>query len=131
MILGVGTDVVQIERIRKVYEQFSDRFLKKCFHTSEIKEFNKAPSSQKISFLAKRFAAKEAVAKAFGTGFIDHVRLSQIYVVRNKMGKPEVRLDGETAVFFETLYLGPKKIHLSLSDEVAYAIAFVIIETLN
>lgn len=131
MILGIGTDVVQIERIRKVYDQFSDRFLKKCFHSSEVKEFNKAPVAQKIPFLAKRFAAKEAVAKAFGTGFVDHVRLSQIYVVRNKMGKPEVRLDGETAVFFETLYLGPKKIHLSLSDEVAYAIAFVIIETVN
>lgn len=131
MILGVGTDVVQIERIRKLYDQFSDRFLRKCFHLSEIKEFNKASVAQKIPFLAKRFAAKEAVAKAFGTGFADQVRLSQIYVVRNKLGKPEVRLDGETAVFFETLYLGPKKIHLSLSDEVAYAIAFVIIETFN
>jgi holo-[acyl-carrier protein] synthase len=131
MILGVGTDIVQIERIQKVYDQFPDRFLKKCFHPSEVKEFEEAAAAQKVPFLAKRFAAKEAVAKAFGTGFFDHVRWPQIYVVRNKAGKPEVRLDGETAVFFETLYLGPKKIHLSLSDEVAYAIAFVIIETVN
>lgn len=131
MILGVGTDIVQIERIKKVYERFTDRFLQKCFHASEVKEFDQTAFAQKIPFLAKRFAAKEAVAKAFGTGFVDHVRLSQIYVVRNKLGKPEVRLDGETAVFFETLHLGPKKIHLSLSDEISYAIAFVIIETFN
>lgn len=131
MILGVGTDIVQIERIQKVYDRFSDRFLKKCFHPLEVKEFDKTATAHKIPFLAKRFAAKEAVAKAFGTGFVDHVRLPQIYVVKNKAGKPEVRLDGETAVFFETLYLGPKKIHLSLSDEVAYAIAFVMIETVN
>lgn len=131
MILGIGTDLVQIERIERLYMRFPERFLRKCFSVSEIKEFHQTSEGQKISFLAKRFAAKEAVAKAFGTGFTDNVRLSQIYVVRNKFGKPEVRLDGETAVFFETLYLGPKKIHLSLSDEVAYAIAFVMIETLN
>jgi holo-[acyl-carrier protein] synthase len=131
MILGVGTDIVQIERIQKVYDQFSERFLKKYFHPSEVMDFEDAAPAQKIPFLAKRFAAKEAVAKAFGTGFVDQVRLSQIYVIRNKAGKPEVRLDGDTAVFFETLYSGPKKIHLSLSDEVAYAIAFVIIETVN
>lgn len=131
MILGVGTDIVEIERITKVYERFPDRFLQKCFHSSEVKEFELCSPAQKIPFLAKRFAAKEALAKALGTGFIEHVRLSQIYVVRNKLGKPEVRLDGDTAVFFETLHLGPKKIHLSLSDEVSYAIAFVIIETLN
>jgi holo-[acyl-carrier protein] synthase len=131
MILGVGTDIVEIERITKVYERFPDRFLQKCFHSSEVKEFELCSPAQKIPFLAKRFAAKEALAKALGTGFIEHVRLSQIYVVRNKLGKPEVRLDGDTAVFFETLHLGPKKIHLSLSDEVSYAIAFVIIETFN
>lgn len=131
MILGVGTDIVEINRITKVYERFPDRFLQKCFHPSEVKEFELCAPAQKIPFLAKRFAAKEALAKALGTGFIEHVRLSQIYVVRNKLGKPEVRLDGDTAVFFETLHLGPKKIYLSLSDEVSYAIAFVIIETFN
>jgi holo-[acyl-carrier protein] synthase len=131
MILGVGTDLVQIERIRQVYNQFPDRFLRKCFNIEEIEEFNQISKVQQMGFLAKRFAAKEAVAKAFGTGFTENVKLSQIYVVRNKLGKPEVRLDGETAVFFETLYLGPKKIHLSLSDEVAYAIAFVMIEAVR
>lgn len=131
MILGVGTDIVEIERIKKVYDRFEHKFLQKCFHPSEVNEFEQCSPAQKMPFLAKRFAAKEAVAKAFGTGFVDHVRLSQIYVVRNKSGKPEVRLDGDTAVFFETLHLGPKKIHLSLSDEVSYAIAFVIIETFN
>jgi holo-[acyl-carrier protein] synthase len=114
-----------------VYNQFPDRFLRKCFNIEEIEEFNQISKVQQMGFLAKRFAAKEAVAKAFGTGFTENVKLSQIYVVRNKLGKPEVRLDGETAVFFETLYLGPKKIHLSLSDEVAYAIAFVMIEAVR
>jgi holo-[acyl-carrier protein] synthase len=131
MILGVGTDIVQISRVQAIYHKFTSRFLRKFFHGAEIEEFNQEPEHKRISFLAKRFAAKEAVAKAFGTGFNENVRLHQIYVVRNKLGKPEVRFDGETAVFFETLYLGPKKIHLSLSDEVAYAIAFVVVETLN
>lgn len=131
MILGIGTDIVQIDRINAIYKRFSDRFLTKYFHPLEIEQFNKLAESKKVPFLAKRFAAKEAVAKAFSTGFTENVRLKQIYVCRGKLGKPEVRFDGETAVFFETLHLGPKKIHLSLSDEVAYAIAFVVIETLN
>lgn len=131
MILGMGADIVQIDRIEAIYKRFPDRFLNKYFHPSEIEQFNKLSEPKKIPFLAKRFAAKEAVAKAFHTGFTENVRLKQIYVHRSRLGKPEIRLDGETAVFFETLYLGPKKIHLSLSDEVAYAIAFVVIEVLN
>lgn len=131
MILGTGTDIVQIERIRQVYSRFKTRFLDKWFHEKEIEEFNQLPEHQQVPFLAKRFAAKEALAKAFGTGFNESVRLKQIYVVKNKLGKPEIRLDGETAVYFETLHLGPKRIHLSLSDEVSYAIALVIIETLS
>jgi holo-[acyl-carrier protein] synthase len=131
MILGIGIDIVQINRIQKIYSHFGQRFLDKYFHTYEIEEFNTLTKGKQIPFLAKRFAAKEAVAKAFGTGFVGGVQLKQIYVFRTKSGKPEVRLDGDTAVFFETLYLGPKKIHLSLSDEVSYAIAFVMIETVN
>lgn len=128
MIIGIGSDIVQIPRVQRLYTQFQARFLDKCFHPSEIETFHTLSENKQISFLAKRFAAKEAVAKAFGTGFDGNVKLNQIYVVNSKSGKPEIRLDGETAVFFEAMHQGPKKLHLSLSDEITYAIAFVVIE---
>ncbi len=128
MILGIGSDIVSIQRIEKTYQQFKERFLNKAFHPYEIDQFHGLLPRLQIAFLAKRFAAKEAFAKALGTGFFENCILKQIYVYKHKSGQPEIRLDGETSVFFEAWSQGPKKIHLSLSDDAGQALAFVVIE---
>lgn len=129
MISGIGSDIVEINRIKKIYEQFGERFLNKHFHQYEIDAFNNLSKKKQIPFLAKRFAAKEAMAKAMGTGFINQIKLKEIYVKNNAAGKPNINLDGETSIFFQALNKRTQKVHLSLSDEISYAIAFVIIET--
>jgi holo-[acyl-carrier protein] synthase len=128
MILGIGSDIASIDRITKTYQQFQDRFLQKVFHPHEIESFEGLLPKLRMAFLAKRFAAKEAFAKALGTGFFENCILKQIYVHKQKSGQPEIRLDGETSVFFEAWCQGPKKIHLSLSDDAGQALAFVVIE---
>lgn len=130
MIFGIGSDIVQISRIQKIYAQFSNRFLAKHFHATEIETFQTLPDHKKIPFLAKRFAAKEAMAKALGTGFSNNIKLKEIYVANNTLGKPSIQLDGNAAIFFNSLSKSTPKVHLSLSDEISYAIAFVVVEIL-
>lgn len=123
-VLGVGTDVVQIPRIEGVYAKFGDRFLHKNFHDLEIREFHKLSENKKISFLAKRFAGKEAVAKALGVGIGQHISFKDVAIINNEFGAPVVKIFGhhlEAAV--------PKgfNIHIALSDDYPIALAFVVL----
>ncbi|MEM9468650.1 MAG: holo-ACP synthase [Pseudomonadota bacterium] len=133
MILGTGIDLVDSRRIEKLMEKHSERFIDRYFTEKEqelIKERKK--SGQDIMTLAKRFAAKEACAKALGTGFIDGLQLRDIEVFSDDFGKPYIALSGKADELVQAML--PKGseslIHLSLTDEVPYAQAQVIIESI-
>ena len=124
MIFGIGTDIVDVERIRKLgsLEKFADKILS----LNELEVFNSEIDEKKVTFLAKQFAAKEAVSKALGTGIGKDIRFNQIEILRNSDGKPYLNHDGIITTIFNDL--GITKTHVSLSDEKKYVLAFVILE---
>lgn len=124
MIFGIGTDIVEVERIRKLdsLEKFADKILS----LNELEVFKSQIDDKKVTFLAKQFAAKEAVSKALGTGIGKDIRFNQIEILRNSDGKPYLNHDGMITTIFNDL--GITKTHVSLSDEKKYALAFVILE---
>ena len=109
MIYGIGTDIVAVLRLREMWERHGD----------------KALAADKGRFLAKRFAAKEAFAKALGTGVRPPAVLPAIAVGHDDLGKPALIFHGQLEKMLENRKL---KAHLSLSDEADYAIAYVILE---
>ena len=114
MIIGIGTDIVKIERIEKVCEK--QTFLQKYFSPAENELF--VQRKKKPETIAANFAAKEAFSKALGTGFSD-MKLSEIEVLRDALGKPYIRYEKAEPDW---------NIHVSLSHEQEYATAFVVIE---
>ena len=124
MIFGIGTDIVEVKRIRNLdsLEKFADKILS----VSELKVFKSQIEEKQVTFLAKQFAAKEAVSKALGTGIGRDIRFNQIEILRNSDGKPYLNHDGMITTIFNDL--GITKTHVSLSDEQKYALAFVILE---
>ena len=124
MIFGIGTDIVEVERIRKLdsLEKFADKILS----LNELEVFKSQIDKKQVTFLAKQFAAKEAVSKALGTGIGKDIRFNQIEILRNSDGKPYLNHDGMITTIFNDL--GIIKTHVSLSDEKKYALAFVILE---
>ncbi len=124
MIFGIGTDIVDVERIRKLgsLEKFADKIL--CLNELEV--FKSQIDEKKVTFLAKQFAAKEAVSKALGTGIGKDIRFNQIEILRNSYGKPYLNHDGIITTILNDL--GITKTHVSLSDEKKYVLAFVILE---
>ena len=130
MIIGLGTDVVNIDRIKELIEEFGIRFINKTFTESEIKDSEKFPKDNKLqiaSFFAKRYAAKEACAKALGTGFINGLSLQHIEVSNNSLGKPEIILKKNALETLRSLSEKNININVSLSDDYPIAIATVII----
>jgi|SaaInl6LU_22_DNA_1037377.scaffolds.fasta_scaffold01584_11 holo-[acyl-carrier protein] synthase len=124
MIFGIGNDIVEIVRIKKIYDRFGNHFARKVLTESEFKIFIKKTAP--IHFLAKRFAAKEAFSKALGIGFRKPVSFHGIEVRNNDLGRPSFHFNDEIMI-----YLKLQKIdscHLSLSDERKLASAFVILE---
>ena len=122
MIVGVGTDIVAVSRMQESLAQYGDRFAKRILSASEFEQFSShvAPAN----FLAKRFAAKEALVKALGCGFRDGISMKHIVVDNDELGKPFIVLNGEAASRSERLGVG--ELFLSLADEAEYAIAYVI-----
>ncbi len=121
MIHGIGTDIVAVARMGANLERFGDRFASRILAPAERPGFE--VTIKKAHYLAKRFAAKEAAAKAMGTGFIDGMTLPQIYVDHDERGRPLLRFEGRAAQLRDALGIG--QAHLSISDEDDYAIAFV------
>ena len=124
MIFGIGTDIVQVERIRNL--DSLEKFAEKILSLNEIEVFKSQIDEKKVSFLAKQFAAKEAVSKALGTGIGKDIKFNDIEILRNSDGKPYLNHDGTITTIFNNL--GITKTHVSLSDEKKYALAFVILE---
>lgn len=123
MIHGVGTDIAAVARLQKLWARHGHRALQRLLAPGEHADF--AAAGDKGRFLAKRFAAKEAFAKALGTGLREPAVLTAIAVRHDELGKPALDFRGELA---ETLRVSGLKAHLSISDEADYAIAFVILE---
>ena len=123
-IFGIGTDIVNVDRIKKSLK--NKNFLKRVFNEKEILKCKKINNS--TNCYAKRFAAKEALSKALGTGISNGVNFNEIIVLNNKSGKPFINFSGQTKKTLNKKFKGKKtKISLSLSDEKKYAVAFVTI----
>lgn len=125
MIHGIGSDIVDVRRIEKSLEEHGRRFAERILATKELAEFDQ--SNAQANYLAKRFAAKEATAKALGSGFRDGLSMKHICVTRDELGKPGLCFDAVAQE--KTRMAGITAAHLSLSDEHHYAIAFVVLET--
>ena len=125
-IFGIGTDIVNIKRIKKTLKINNKSFKKRIFLKNEITYCEKKKNS--ASFFAKRFAAKEALSKALGTGIRKGINFKDIEVINNKIGKPTIKLRGTTANFLKKKIKNKKyAIYLSLSDDEPWAQATVII----
>jgi len=126
MILGNGIDIIDINRIRKVIDKYGNRFKKRCFSIAEIERSEKRLNS--VESYAKRYAAKEACAKALGTGLARGVFWKNIEVKNNQYGKPFIKLHGKAKEIYNNMNkTSNTQIEVSLSDEKKYAIANVII----
>ncbi|MCW9025581.1 MAG: holo-ACP synthase [Gammaproteobacteria bacterium] len=121
MIYGIGTDIVSVERMRHNLERFGDRFAERILTDKEQEDFGRVVNH--AHFLAKRFAAKEAAAKAMGTGFINGLSLREIGVGHDKLGKPILEFTGKAEEFVDSNNIISS--HVSLADETDYAVAFV------
>ena len=124
MIYGVGTDVVEIQRIEKALERWGDRFAEKVLVESELKRFK--AHRLRANYLAKRFAAKEAFVKALGTGIRSPANWHGVWVANLPSGKPELKFSAPLKKLLKGK--GVSASHLSLSDEKGIAFATVILE---
>lgn len=134
MIIGIGEDICDIRRLNKVLTHHGDRFLNRSFTPAErAKAATRHGINEPASTLAKRFAAKEACAKALKTGIAHGVYLRDIGVENDASGAPTLRLTGGAAKILASLTPPNHKIniHLTLSDEYPYARAFVILEAIR
>ncbi len=123
MIHGIGTDIVAVSRLTSMWERHGERIVDKLLAPCEREGFAGAPD--KGRFLAKRFAAKEAFAKALGTGVRAPATLPAIGVAHDELGKPVFALTEALGALLAEKGLVA---HLSISDEAEYAVAYVILE---
>ena len=128
MILGIGSDLSDIRRIEQTLERYGERFARRCF--TEIERARSERKPDRASSYAKRFAAKEACAKALGTGIRRGVFWRDMGVVNMRSGQPTLALTGGAAERLAAMVPPGHRavIHLSLTDDHPYAQAFVIIE---
>jgi holo-[acyl-carrier protein] synthase len=124
MIFGIGTDIISVARIEAAVQRHGDAFAKRILSTHELVELTE--HAHPARFLAKRFAAKEAFAKATGQGLRHPISLQRITVSHDALGKPIFVFDELLAEHLTKL--GIVRHHLSLSDEKDTAVAFVILE---
>jgi len=125
-IFGIGTDIVNINRLRKSLKKNKCAFKKKIFSKKEISYCEK--KSYPIPFYAKRFAAKEALSKALGTGIRNGINFKNIEIFNDNLGKPYILLSGGAADYLKKKIKSKKySIYLSLSDDIPWAQATVII----
>ena len=122
-IIGIGVDIVENSRIQKQLK--NKNFITRIFSKKEILHAEKI--KDKVSYYAKRFAAKEALSKAIGTGFRKGLNFKDIMIINDKYGKPFIKLHNNAIRYINNLSKKKYKIEVSLSDERNYAIANVII----
>lgn len=124
MIIGIGTDIVAVARMERILDRHGERVLEKFLAEDERLEFSE--SSDPARFLAKRFAAKEALGKSFGTGIRAPLLMPAISIKHDLAGKPYFELGAAAAELFFSRRIAS---HVSISDERDYALAFVVLES--
>jgi len=122
MIAGIGTDIIEVDRIQKSIE--NERFLEKIFSKNEILYCES--KANKAQHYAARFAAKEAFSKALGTGFRSEIAFAEIEIINDELGKPSIKTSGKTSKLI--LQRNIKTVHVTLSHVKEMAIALVILE---
>jgi len=131
MIIGLGNDIIAIDRIARIIKRYGQVFIEKIYTSQEIVHSKRygCPKKQ-AAFFAKRFAAKEACVKALGTGIRNGIGWKQIEVTQGEYGKPELVLSGDAQLRLLSLATSDTipRIHLALSDDSSYALATVVID---
>lgn len=125
MIYGIGTDLVEIARMEALFQRWGAKAGQRILTEAEQAEFE--AHAEPARFLAKRFAVKEAFAKALGTGVVAPALLPAIGVGHDEQGKPLLALSDELATFAAAR--GVARMHVSISDERGHALAFVVLES--
>ena len=130
MIIGIGSDLIDIRRVEKSLERFGERFTNRCF--TEIERQKSDRRKNRAASYAKRFAAKEACSKALGTGLAQGVFWKDMGVVNLPGGKPTMKLTGGAAARLEEMLPAghEARIHITITDDFPLAQAFVIIEAI-
>lgn len=127
MIFGIGTDILQVQRVAATYERFGTHFVDRLLLPEEKRLFAKSKNS--IRFLAMRFAAKEAIVKAMGTGFSNGMWLRDSGVLPDKLGRPEIIFSDRGRQ--KCIELGIAGGHLTLTDEAGLVVAVAVLEKLE
>ncbi len=123
MIFGIGIDVLELERIARVYRKYGQRFVERLLLPAEQTQFERTARPER--FLAMRFAAKEAIVKAMGTGFAHGMWIRDVGVVQNGWGKPEVIYSERGRRMSESLGVGEG--HITLTDEAGLVVAVAVL----
>jgi holo-[acyl-carrier protein] synthase len=124
MIFGIGTDILRVDRIEATYQRFGQHFVDRLLLPDEKDLF--ARSKQPVRFLAMRFAAKEAIVKAMGTGFSNGMWLRDSGVLPNKFGRPDIIFSERGKL--KCSELGVAGGHLTLTDEAGLVVAVAVLE---
>jgi holo-[acyl-carrier protein] synthase len=130
VILGLGSDIVTITRMEHLLAAYGDRAAQRLLTPAERVIFASFPThamKSRASFLAKRFAAKEACVKALGCGFRQGITMQHIGVINNEAGKPSLELSGPALAFLTTHFPHHQGWFLSLSDDYPFAMAVVVL----
>lgn len=122
MIIGIGTDIIEVQRIENACEKYGKRFLDRIFTTTE-QDYCESFNDTKYVHYAARFAMKESFSKAIGTGLTQGFKFAEVSIANQANGKPNVVLDGELKTKWAEF-----RIHVSLSHTREYAVAYIIIE---
>ncbi|MBS0400295.1 MAG: holo-ACP synthase, partial [Proteobacteria bacterium] len=123
MIFGIGTDILQLQRVKQTYGRFGERFVRHLLMPEEKAQL--VLTSRPVRFLAMRFAAKEAIVKAMGTGFAHGVWIRDVGVVQNAWGRPEVVYSPRGEGVRRALGIGDG--HVTLSDEAGLVVAVAVL----
>ncbi len=124
MIIGLGIDITELDRIERSLEKFGERFAEKILTPNELELM---PSKTPVPFLAARFAAKEAAVKALGTGFAEGITFKCIEITRHKSGAPQLNFQGKALE--RSRELGVQGIHISITHGRDNAAAVVVLES--
>jgi len=123
VIFGIGTDVLQLERVEQTWQRFGARFARRLLLDEEHELFVRA--KRPVRFLAMRFAAKEAIVKALGTGFANGIWIRDVGMMPNELGQPQVIFSARGRALCRKLGVGEG--HLSLSDEAGLVVAVAVL----